>query len=138
MMMQLFGEPKPNPRLAEALRQSEREPSAVDDHDLRASIVRAARPQLERLRRGRRSWWEWTAAWSRIAVPIALAASLVTGVLLVGGGISRGSTALLSVSDTASNVILGAAMGGVRSGQVADEFVAQASDNWLLTRVMSR
>jgi hypothetical protein len=131
MSIDPFGEPKPDPRIGAALRRREPIAASVADDGLRARIVRAARPELARMAEGR-SWWEWTAAWSRVAVPVGLAASLAAGVLLARAG---GET---TSGETASSVMLSAAAGTAGGAELGDQFVAQANDSWLLTQALDQ
>ena len=133
MDMDLWGKPKRDPRIGDALRSRRPALSSNSDDELSARIVRAAKPGLARLARGR-SWWEWTAEWGRVAVPVGLAASLAAGALLVRG---TGMTAS-SMDDTESSVMLGAVAGTEGGLQVGDQLVAQANDSWLLTQALSQ
>jgi hypothetical protein len=105
--------------------------SHATDDELRARILRAARPELARLARGR-PWWEWTAAWGRVAVPVGLAASLVAGALLARTGTGT------AAGETESSVILGAATGATGGSELGDQFVAQANGSWLLTQALGQ
>jgi hypothetical protein len=77
----LFQEPRPDPRLGEALRRLD-SASGADDAQLRQRIVQAAEPTLTSLRAPTPRWWEWISRWVPIAVPVGLAASLVAGFLV--------------------------------------------------------
>jgi negative regulator of sigma E activity len=139
MIAGMFNDPERDPRLADALRGSPMPGGSLDDEQLHSRIMSAARPRLAQLRAWPRPWWEWTAGWARVAVPVGLAASLVAGVLLVRSPSSGESLSSVAAdTTTASGVILSAAAGGTGSPQVGDELVAQASDDWLLTQVMSQ
>jgi len=69
-------------------------------------------------------------------VPVGLAASLAAGALLVGVPASTDSAAGPADTVSVSGVVLGAATG--TGGEVADQLVARASDDWLLLQIMSR
>jgi hypothetical protein len=139
MMAGMFHDPERDPRLADALRGTPGPGGPLDDQQLHSRIMAAARPRLAQLRARQRPWWEWTAGWARVAVPVGLAASLAAGVLLVRSPSSGESLSSIAAdTTTASGVILSAAAGGTGSPQVGDELVAQASDDWLLTQVMSQ
>ncbi len=130
MDMNLFGEPKRDPRIGDALRRRQPALAGVSDDELSARIVHAAKPELAKRTRGR-AWWEWTAAWGRVAVPVGLAASLAAGAFLIRG------TATADVgADTESSVVLGALTGDEGGLQLGDQLVAQANDSWLLTQAM--
>jgi hypothetical protein len=134
MTIDLFGEPRPDSRLGEALRRGEPSRSTVSDDELRSRIVRAARRELGRLRRPSRSWWEWTAAWARVAMPVGLAASLAAGALLLRSTDPSAS----AWGATESSVMLGAGAGAVTGSEVGDQLLAEASDGWLLTQALYR
>jgi hypothetical protein len=139
MIAGMFDDPERDPRLAHALRGAPAPDTSLDDDRLRGRIMAAARPRLAQLRARRRPWWEWTAAWARVAVPVGLAASLAAGVLLIGSPTTAESVSSVAADTvTASGVILGAAAGATGSPQVGDALVAQASDDWLLTQIMIR
>ncbi len=139
MIAGMFDDPERDPRLAEALRGTPTPSASLGDDQLHSRIMGAARPRLAQLRARQRPWWEWTATWARVAVPVGLAASLASGVLLVQTTTSGESISSVAADTvTASGVILSAAAGTTGSPQVGDELVAQASDDWLLTQVMSR
>ena len=133
MEMNLFGEPERDPRIGDALRRRGPLAATVSDDELGTRIVRAARPGLVRIARGR-SWWEWTAAWSRVAVPVGLAASLAAGALLVRGT----GTTTSGGDDTESSVMLSAAAGTGGGLELGDQLVAQANDSWLLTQALGQ
>jgi anti-sigma factor RsiW len=138
MIAGMFDDPERDPRLAETLRGMPT-PRASGDDQLHSRIMAAARPRLAQLRARQRPWWEWTAAWARVAVPVGLAASLAAGVLLLQSTATVQSISSVAADTvTASGVILSAASGITGSPQVGDELVAQASDDWLLSQVMSR
>jgi hypothetical protein len=138
MIAGMFNHPEHDPRLGAALRGTPARSTPLDDEALHGRIMSAARPRLAQLRARQRAWWEWTAAWARVAVPVGLAASLAAGVLLVRSPATVESTSFASDTVTASGLILSAAAGTTGSPQVADELVAQPSDDWLLDQVMSR
>ena len=139
MIAGMLHDPERDPRLADALRGTPMPIGSLNDEQLHSRIMAAARPRLAQFRARQRSWWEWTAGWARVAVPVGLAASLAAGVLLVQSPSSGESLSSVAAdTTTASGVILSAAAGGTESPQVGDELVAQASDDWLLTQVMSR
>jgi hypothetical protein len=132
MSIDRFGEPQPDPRIGEALRHRGLADPRVADEELRARIMRAARPELARMARGR-PWWEWMAAWSRVAVPVGLAASLAAGALL-----ARTGSATSTSGDTESSVMLSAAAGAGGGAELGDRFVAQANDSWLLSQALGQ
>jgi negative regulator of sigma E activity len=139
MIAGMFNDPERDPRLGDVLRGQPARSASLDDDALQARITSAAAPRLAQLRARQRAWWEWTAAWARVAVPVGLAASLAAGVLLVRSPATvESSSSVAADTVTASGLILSAAAGTTGSPQVADELVAQPSDDWLLDQVMSR
>jgi hypothetical protein len=83
------------------------------------------------MRRAPKPWWEWTASWARIAVPVGVAASLAAGVLL-GRADPGGDPAL-----TESALVLGLEDGSGGTA-LAAELLPQATDEWLLTEALDR
>lgn len=74
----------PDARIASAYRS--REPARNPSHAaaLRARILAAASARLDALRARRNTTaWEYAAGWARIAIPLALAASLILGVAIL-------------------------------------------------------
>lgn len=133
MIPPLHSEPGRDERIGEALRASD--PAAAVSHSggddaVALRIVQAAAPQLSRLRTVRRPWWEWTAEWARIAVPVGLAATIVAGALLLTADEPVDPVALGE-----SALVLDDGAGG--SG-LAAELVPAVSDEWLLAQVYER
>lgn len=139
-MRHLFKEPDRDPRLGAALRGAESFEPGLTDDELGRRILQAARPVLARLRPGTRppSWWEWTAVWARLAVPIGLAAGL-GAILLAGAGTSRLETAWATDSVTVTETMLAAAASPAPAeSQVADLLIAPATDEWLLNGALTQ
>lgn len=125
-------EPPRDAHLAAALRTAD--PAAAGAHvdasdALARRIVEAARPGLLRRADRRRSWWEWTADWARIAVPVGVAATLAAGAILLASDQSD------PVPFGESALVLG---DGAGRSELAAELVPPATDEWLLQQVYDR
>lgn len=129
MIPPIHREPDRNPRIAGVLRSLTTDGPGGDEL-LVGRIVQAARPRLAELRRAPRPWWEWTASWARIALPLGVAASLAAG-LLLGRADLGGDTAL-----TESALVLGLDDGSGTA--LAAELLPQPTDEWLLTEALDR
>lgn len=139
MLDDWFGDPERDASIGDALRRLGPATSLVGDDALRARIQSAAQGRLSRLRDGGRPWWEWTASWARIALPVGVAASLAAATVLLGTSVDpNASTTGTADTLTPSGIVLNAVAGAEPGGDVAGQLVAEASDEWLLTRVMSR
>lgn len=114
-----------------------------DDDVLAARIVQAARPRLAELRRGSRPWWEWTAGWARIAVPVGIAASVIAGVLALTNDVdpalaSDRAEAVVVLDSLAERAVVLGFGAPPEEGEPAGELIAQATDAWLLAEVLDR
>ena len=121
----LFQEPRPDPRLGEALRRLDAA-SGAEDAQLRQRIVEAAAPTLTSLRAPTPRWWEWISRWVPVAVPVGLAASLVAG-LLVPEAEEVASLGYASEAGTDSTLVLAAFSAMPEGGQLAAYLVAPQS-----------
>lgn len=130
MIPPIHREPERDPRIAGVLRSLDTD-GPDGDELLVGRIVQAARPRLAAMRRAPRPWWEWTASWARIAVPVGVAASLAAGVLL-GRADLGGDTAL-----TESALVLGLEDGSGGTA-LAAELLPLPTDEWLLTEALDR
>jgi len=127
-------DPPRDAALAAALRRRD---AAVSDTDtLRRAIAASARERLARLEAGDGDqWWDWTARWSRAAIPIACAAGLV-GVAI---------TAMLALpaveeQQLRAPVVAFAAVASpeVTGTQLTDSLVGPATHDWVLNGAVSR
>lgn len=77
-------DPMPDPELGAHLHAVLPDPAAhAPDWDgLRARLRERAALSLARLRRQRRAWWQYAAAWARPAIPAAVAAAALLAVVL--------------------------------------------------------
>ena len=140
-----FEDPARDPRLSEALRRSETPLSPEGDDAVRARIVWEARGRLAARRtapRGR-PWWSWMADWSRVALPMGLAASVAAGALVLRTPVDDGSGAEAGVELSLGDAGAGAdtvAMsyvlltGTTADGEIgaADHVLGTGDGAWLL------
>lgn len=136
-MSRLLPDPERDPGVGEALRRLERA-RTWDEDELSQRIVLAARDQLARLRTPARPWWEWTAGWARVAIPLGVAASIAAAGILVS---ERGSIdPAWSDADslTVSGAMLSAATLPAGEAQVTDQLLVPASEEWLLSGALGR
>lgn len=133
-----FDDPQRDPRLADALRQTETPLTPAGDDALRALIVGAARQRLEgrRAAAGLPPWWSWLAAWARVALPAAMAAAAVAGVLVLRTPVateeSTGEAAgEAGVTDTTSTSAV--LLGGTGAIGAVDYVLGTAARGWVLT-----
>jgi len=106
--------------------------SEADWNRLRLSIASRSAFALESLRRGR-AWWEFTARWGRIAMPIAAAAAIALAALLPGvlGPGDAGGDA--SVDRAGLTMVV---TGEAPEGAVVQTAVAGPDDRWLEDTVL--
>ena len=112
-----FRDPRPDPRISRALRRvgADDAPSARELAVLRRRIVEQAEPFLRR-RRNQGVWWEYTLAWRRTLVSVALTAAALAmfsilhaparrlpGGLVVGARSSSGPELLDAVANRVSS-----------------------------------
>jgi hypothetical protein len=135
----LLPDPERDPRLGEALRRLDDDAWARDDDDeLSRRILLAARGRLARLHNPPEPWWEWTAAWARVVIPLGAAASIAAAAILVS---ERGSVdPAWSDADsvTVSGAMLSAAALPAGEAQVTDQLLVPASEEWLLNGALDR
>lgn len=137
-MSPLFREPSRDRELAAALRRAELEPEA-DDEAVHRRIVAAAAPRLAGLRRALpgASWWEWISAWTKVAVPVTVAAGVAAALLVPGAG--AGNAGLGATTTDADSTIMAAVFAEpARGGAVAAHLIAPADHDWLLAEVIER
>jgi hypothetical protein len=106
---------------------------------VRATIIERAEPLLARLRRSAPrggAWWEWTARWSRAAIPMAIAAGVIA--------LAAASVLTLPANDDVpprrSPIVAFAAVASpARSGaQLIDSLVGPATHEWILTAAVAQ
>jgi hypothetical protein len=136
-MSRFLGEPERDPRLGDMLRVLETvEPGGTEE--LSRRIMAAARPRLAELRLPSPPWWEVISAWTRVAVPVGLAASLVAGVLVRGSVTVAGAGAYATDLGSDSTLVLAAFSEPASGGQFAAQLMAPEGDDWLLEQAVTR
>jgi hypothetical protein len=134
----LFQEPKRDRVLGEALRQIESGAGLADAEILRRRIVAAARSRLAELARPAPRWWEMISGWSRVAVPVGLAASLAAG-LLVQGSVTGADSALSAGELGADSTLVIAAFSEPSSGRLLTaHLIAPEGSDWLLEQAVTQ
>jgi hypothetical protein len=137
MMSWLFREPERDPKLGDALRQSQSIPEAGDADPLRRRILAAARPTLSRLGSRAPKWWEWISDWTRIAVPVGLAASVAAGLLVQS--VKTGSPGVSSTDMGSDSTLVLAAFAEPAAGsQLTGYLIAPEGNDWLLDQAVGQ
>jgi hypothetical protein len=136
-MNELFHEPERDPELGEALRRLEAALTAPESEILRRRILAAARPKLARLGLGPPRWWEWISAWTRVAVPVGLAATLVAG-LLVQGSDTSSAVAADGELGTDSTLVLAAFAEPESGNQLTAHLVVPEGSSWLFQQAVAQ
>ena len=136
-MKWLLSEPSRDPELGAALRRADPVPDPAGGADLRRRILAQARPRLRELQLPAGHWWDWLSGWSRIALPVGVAASLAAGLLLPHSVVtdSLGSVAEAGADST---LIVAAFSEPSARGQVAAHLIAPESNDWLLEQVLTQ
>jgi hypothetical protein len=136
-MKNVFREPSRDPLLGSALRKIEDAMEIRDVHALRQRIVWAARLRLAELAGSRPRWWELLSTWSKVAVPIGLAASLAAGILLQGSA----ETVLQPNSGdmgSDSTLVLAALSEPAAASLFTGHLIAPAGYDWLLRQAVGQ
>jgi anti-sigma factor RsiW len=134
----LFREPERDSTLGDALRQMQSVPEPGDADALRRRIIAAARPALGRLGSRAPKWWEWISGWTRIAVPVGLAAAVAAG-LLVQGSISAGNAGVSSTDMGSDSTLVFAAFSEPAAGsQLTGYLIAPDGNDWLLEQAVGQ
>lgn len=129
------GDPERDPELGRALRElEESELAQVDWHSMARRVREAAREEFEaRLP----SWYHVTARWSRVAVPLAIAASALI-VTLLRGAESPDQPAPDVRTTVEQRRGIADAMMLNRGTEVRDALIGDMSPEWLITEVVRR
>lgn len=139
------GEPPRDRALAERLREAERllHGEATDEVAAaarRRAIVRAAAPALAR-RRARLSapatWWEWTATWSRSAIPIGVAAAAAAALLVIASR-DRTAAALRANEPPEPGAVVAAALQSASAPEAVEAVIGEAPGEWLISAALYR
>ena len=147
--MDFLPEPKRDPYLAQAIRDTEGPPPGRARLELlRARIAAAALAAIEARRE--RTWWEWTSRWARTEVALAAAATILAAFIGGASSIGRGeltgdSTVLLtsltrqaSGAEHLDSLATHAVTTGASSEQVMNALVGPASGEFLLSAAVLR
>jgi hypothetical protein len=134
----LFGKPKRDPELRDALRRLERSPSPGEDAALRARITQAAVPALgarrQSVRESTRSWWEWTSSWARLALPAGTAVAVGSALLLSQVDIPLTTEAV--TNPVAASSLLLSAEDNARGDVLLDQVLVPVEQDWLFREAM--
>jgi hypothetical protein len=139
------GEPARDRALAERLRDAERllYGAATDDVAAaarRRAIVHAAAPALAR-RRARlttpATWWEWTASWSRSAIPIGVAAAAAAALLVIASQ-ERTAAVLRADDPPEQGAVVAAALQSASAPEAVEAVIGEAPGEWLISAALYR
>lgn len=135
-MSGLFRDSERDPDLGNALRRIEAARETGDVEALRRRILAAARPRLVQLGAPALRWWEWISTWTRVAVPVGLAASLAAGLLVQASGTA---TALSSTDMGSDSTLVLAAFSEPASGSwLTGHLIAPEGNDWLLEQAVNQ
>lgn len=135
-------EPSPDPALERALANAERvlygeSPNGSEVIAARARIVADARPLLARLAARLRPaprWWEWTASWSRAAIPIGAVAGIAAALLVVASH-ERTARVIRERTLQGQPAVMRAAMTASPTPELLESLIGPASGEWLISKV---
>jgi hypothetical protein len=135
-------EPSSDPALAWAITNAERVlhgdvPNGDRAASSRARIVADARPLLARLARRlviAPRWWEWTARWSRAAIPITAVAGVAAALLVVASH-ERTARVIRERTLEGQPAIVRAAVSDARTPEMLESLVGPMSAEWLISQV---
>jgi hypothetical protein len=137
-MRGLFKEPKRDRVLGDALRQIDAVAEPGDAESLRRRIGAAAQSRLADLAMPTPRWWEMISGWSRVAVPVGLAASLAAG-LLVQGSVTGADSAPYAGELGADSTLVIAAFSEPGSGRLLTaHLIAPEGNDWLLEQAATQ
>jgi hypothetical protein len=134
-MSRWFREPERDPALGDALRQLEAAAEPGDPELLSQRILAAARPRLGRMGSESPRWWELISGWTRVAVPVGLAATLAAG-LILGGGLETESYDADLGSD--STLVLAAFSEPAAGSELTGYLIAPEANDWLMKQAVER
>jgi anti-sigma factor RsiW len=137
-MIGLLREPERDPELGKALRRIEAGWEPGDPEAVRRRILAAARPALTRLGSRAPKWWEWISGWTRVAVPVGLAASLAAG-LLVHQSVNAGNASGYSTDMGSDSTLVLAAFSESDAGsELTAHLIAPEGGDWLLEQAVGQ
>lgn len=126
------GDPPRDASLGSALRRADVITSDVDA--LHRAISAAAREHLESLEDGD-AWWDWTARWSRAAIPIACAAGVIGIAAAALLTLPAEEQTMLRAPVVAFATVASPAVTGT---QLMDSLVGPATHDWVLNGAFAR
>jgi hypothetical protein len=139
----LGAEPSRDPDFSRAVADAEHElypalPNGALAAPVRERIVSDARPLLARLaaRFAAPRWWEWTARWSRAAIPLGAAAG-IAAVLAVVASRDRTNRVIRERTLQGQPPIVRAAVSGTQTSELLESVVGPATDEWLISQVFA-
>jgi hypothetical protein len=135
-MSWLFRDSERDPDLGNALRRIELARETGDLEALRRRILAAARPRLAQLGAPALRWWEWISTWTRVAVPVGLAASLAAGLLVQASGTATALSGTDMGSD--STLVLAAFSEPASGSRLTAHLIAPEGSDWLLEQAVSQ
>ena len=134
----LFREPERDPELGKALRLIEATRETGDLEALRRRILVAARPRLAQFGAPALRWWEWISAWTRVAVPVGLAASLAAGLLVQASGTATALSSYSTDMGSDSTLVLAAFSEPALGSRLTAHLIAPEGNDWLLEQAVSQ
>jgi anti-sigma factor RsiW len=134
----LFREPERDPELGKALRRVEASWEQSDPESLRRRIIAGARPTFGRLGSRAPQWWEWISGWTRVAVPVGLAASLAAGVLVYGSSTTPSLSGAGTDMGSDSTLVLAAFSEASAGSQWTAHLIAPEGNDWLLEQAVGQ
>jgi hypothetical protein len=137
-MSWLFRDPERDPELERALQRIETARETSDVEALRRRILAAARPRLARLGAPALRWWEWISTWTRVAIPVGLAASLAAGLLIRAGGTATAFSSYSTDMGSDSTLVLAAFSEPASGSWFTAHLIAPEGNDWLLEQAVSQ
>jgi hypothetical protein len=137
-MSGVFRDPERDPALGEALWRIEATRESGDLEALRRRILAAARPRLAQLGAPALRWWEWISGWTRVAVPVGLAASLAGGLLVQATGTTTVFSNYSTDMGSDSTLVLAAFSEPASGSRFTAHLIAPEGNDWLLEQAVSQ
>ena len=136
-MKNVFRDPNRDTELGQALRDIEDVAALSDEHALRQRIVSAARPRLAKLGSRAPRWWELLSTWSKVAVPVGLAAALAAGLLVQDSGTASMQGSYSDMGSDSTLVL--AALSEPETGSLfTGHLIAPEGNDWLLREAVDQ
>ena len=137
-MSGLFREPERDPELGRALQRIDAARETGDLEALRRRILAAARLRLARLGAPALRWWEWISDWTRVAVPVGLAASLAAGLLVQASGTATALSSYGTDMGSDTTLVLAAFSEPASGSRLTAHLIAPEGNDWLLEQAVSQ